>query len=943
MNDSRPDEPPPTGPTAAAGRPLHDRAASGWRRTRAAIYLAFAGIAAGTGWQAWHAEQVGAARAQVSQVARIAGQHRALTQRIGRQAALLALQPDAHGPAAVAMAQELAQSREEALRIVELSKAMVAAAGGPEQVPAALRQAWADWQDVRERLWYRAESLLSHVHDGRLELVPAATAAVQTETDRAAVTAQVLVDEMQGWSGRMMAAAAQSARGGMVLTLGMLLLALAVIAPALRMLQQQARRLAQQAAENERLALVAERTSNIVMITDRERRIVWVNEAFTRVTGYELHEVLGANPGRLLLSDRADAATVARLRATLDDGQGVRVELLNRSRDGRDYWTDTDIQPLRNAAGELTGFITVETDITAQVTQRLRSAALLAAMPTAVVVHGPGGEVVEANRAAQALLGVRAGDPADALLQRGPLHEDLEPMDASELPVPRSLRSGRGERGRLLGLDDGEGGRRWLLANTAPLQDALGHADGVVACYVDMTERRRLLDQLSDSARRDPLTRMPNRTVVLERVQRAIDHRRRHPGYGFAVLFMDVDRFKQVNDTLGHGAGDELLRQVAARLEDSLRPGDAVARVGSELHTAARIGGDEFVIVLEGIHHTDEACRVAERLLQELSRPYQLGPHVVHVSVSIGIVGAEQAGDDAGAVLRDCDTAMYEAKRGGRGRWMVFDASMHERVRAALELEGELRRALKADELHVVYQPVVDLGDRRLAGVEALVRWRHPTQGEIAPGRFIALAEECGLIDAIGEQVLAKACAQFMRWRARWGQRAPALLAVNLSRAQLRQPGLVPEVQAVLQANGMRPEQLQLEVTESFAAQDEQVQATLRALKAAGVRLALDDFGTGYSSLACLHLLPVDTVKVDRSFVAHAREVEYHRVLISATIRMARTLGMTTVAEGIETEDQAALMAELDCDRGQGWLFGRPMPPEALDRWIEAEAQDSLV
>ena len=943
MDAPRPDPTNPITREAAASQPLQAQAASGWRRTRAAIYLAFVGIAAGTGWQAWQAQQMGASRVQVAQVARVAGQHGALTQRIGRQAALLALQPDPQGPVAAALARELAQSREEALRIGELSTAMVAAAGGPEHVDPRLRRAWADWQDVRERLWYRAESLLSHVHEGRTDQVPAAVAAVQDETDRAAAAAQVLVTEMQGWAGRLMAAAAQSARWGVALTLGMLLLALAVITPALRMLQAQARRLAQQAAENERLALVAEHTGNLVIITDRERRLVWANPAFTRITGYELHEVLGTNPGTLLQSELTDPGTVARLRAALDDGQPVRVELLNRSRDGRDYWIDADIQPLRNAAGELTGFIAVETEITAQVTQRLRSAALLAALPTAVVVHGPRGEVVDANRAAQALLGVRQGDAADALLQRGPLHEDLEPMEAPELPVQRSLRSGRGERGQLLGLEDGDGGRRWLLAHTEPLQDALGRADGVVACYVDMTERRRLLDQLSDSARRDPLTRMPNRTVVLERVQRAIEHRRRHPGYGFAVLFMDVDRFKQVNDTLGHGAGDELLRQVAARLEDALRPGDAVARVGSELHTAARIGGDEFVIVLEGIHHIDEACRVAERLLQDLSRPYQLGSSAVHASVSIGIVGAEQAGDDAGAVLRDCDTAMYEAKRAGRGRWMVFDASMHERVRSALELEGELRRALKADELHVVYQPVVGLADRALAGVEALVRWRHPVQGDIAPGRFIALAEECGLIDAIGEQVLAKACAQFARWHARWGERAPSLLAVNLSRAQLKQPGLVPEVQAVLQAHGMRPEQLQLEVTESFAAQDEQVQATLRALKAAGVRLALDDFGTGYSSLACLHLLPVDTVKVDRSFVAHAREVEYHRVLISATIRMARTLGMTTVAEGIETEDQAALMAELDCDRGQGWLFGRPMSAADVDRWIEAQTLDSLV
>jgi EAL domain-containing protein (putative c-di-GMP-specific phosphodiesterase class I) len=346
--------------------------------------------------------------------------------------------------------------------------------------------------------------------------------------------------------------------------------------------------------------------------------------------------------------------------------------------------------------------------------------------------------------------------------------------------------------------------------------------------------------------------------------------------------------------------------------------------------------------VLEGIRHPEDAGLVADRLLHDLSQPYQLGSNAVHVSVSIGIVGAEQADDDAGAVLRDCDTAMYEAKRAGRGRWMLFDLSMHERVRSALEMEGELRRALAEDELYVVYQPVVELADSQMAGVEALVRWQHPQRGEIPPGQFIGLAEECGLIDAIGDVVLQKACAQFARWQRDWGERAPRLLAVNLSRAQLKQPGLVPEVKAVLDANGMRPEQLQLEVTESFAAQDDQVQAMLRALKAAGVRLALDDFGTGYSSLACLHQLPVDTVKIDRSFVSHAREVEYHRVLIQATIRVARTLGMTTVAEGIETQDQAELMASLQCDRGQGWLYGRAMTATELDRWIERESTGTV-
>jgi diguanylate cyclase (GGDEF)-like protein len=387
--------------------------------------------------------------------------------------------------------------------------------------------------------------------------------------------------------------------------------------------------------------------------------------------------------------------------------------------------------------------------------------------------------------------------------------------------------------------------------------------------------------------------------------------------------------------------GDELLRQIAARLETTLRPGDAVARVDSDLQLAARLGGDEFVVVLEGVHDASTVGAVADRLLADLAQPYTVGSQQLQSTASIGIVLWGHAGAladlraDADTVLRDADTAMYEAKRGGRNRYVIFDRSMQERVAHALNVEHELRRALEGDELFVVYQPVVDLASRRLTAVEALVRWRHPRRGLVPPVEFIGIAEECGLIDAVGDFVLRSACAQFAQWQRTLGDAAPPVLAVNLSRAQLRVAGLVPEVKWVLEQHGMQPQQLQLEVTESLAAQDEGVQHTLRELKALGVSLALDDFGTGYSSLACLHQLPVDRVKVDRSFVMHAQTVEYHRVLIEATIRVARTLGMVTVAEGIETEGQAQLMHELQCDYGQGYLFARPLDAQALVAWVQ--------
>jgi PAS domain S-box-containing protein len=500
----------------------------------------------------------------------------------------------------------------------------------------------------------------------------------------------------------------------------------------------------------------------------------------------------------------------------------------------------------------------------------------------------------------------------------------------------------------------------WLDVDLRPVHSSSGALAGFVRVATDATERRSLQEQLrvvlETNARTDALTLLPNRAVVVDRLQRAIAHHQRNPGYGFAVLYMDFDRFKVVNDTQGHGAGDDMLRQIAQRLQTTLRPGDAVVHVqpdssgpSADDSLAARLGGDEFVVVLDGVADPTTVANLADRLLAELSQPFLLGSTPVQSSASIGVVlvgglplhVGQQANDSvaatttaavtAEAVLRDADTAMYEAKRAGRGRWVLFNPSMHERVVRALAMERDLKHALSHNELFVVYQPVVDLATRAMTGVEALVRWRHPTRGLVPPLEFIPVAEESGLIDAVGAVVLRLACTQFVQWRHSLGACAPRLLAVNLSRAQLQRVGLVHEVEQLLASCKMPPEQLQLEVTESLAAQDERVQSSLRGLKNLGVKLALDDFGTGYSSLACLHLLPVDTVKIDRSFVQHAQTVDYHRVLIEATIRVAQTLGMTTVAEGIETEGQAQLMLQLACDRGQGYLFARPLDAAALE------------
>jgi PAS domain S-box-containing protein len=614
--------------------------------------------------------------------------------------------------------------------------------------------------------------------------------------------------------------------------------------------------------------------------------------------------------------------------------------------DGRTRWLAASVTMLRDAAGKVDGSLACFADVTTQHRQ-------LALLEHTIDAAGLGtwewdmrAGVMACNDRLLHALGYRRGEVG------------LTEREWSQLVHPDSRREWH--RALRIHLED--------TRQPCRVELRLRRPDGtwadVVSCgvliertpdgqplrmagiHIDMTEQVQMQAMLRHAARTDGLTQLPNRAAVFDQVQQAVEHAARQPGFGYAVLFMDFDRFKQTNDTLGHAAGDELLRQIAQRLRSALRQGDGVshgsfafddepAASGSVQHTAGRIGGDEFVVLLEGIPGREAACAVARRLLAVLAAPYTIDSHVVHSTASIGIVTSEQAANDAHTVMRDADTAMYEAKRAGRARYVVFHPSMHEKLARSVATEADLRLALQRDELFVVYQPVVDLQRGGRCGVEALVRWRHPQRGLVSPLDFIPVAEESGLIAALGAFVLRTACRQLADWQCRLGPLAPCSVAVNLSAVQLRLPGLAGDVQATLADSGIAPAALQLEVTESLAAQDETARERLREIKALGVRIALDDFGTGYSSLACLHQLPVDTVKIDRSFVSHAEASDYHRVLIEATIRVARTLGMDTVAEGIETTSQAALLQRLDCDRGQGYLWSPPLAADALERWLQ--------
>ena len=461
------------------------------------------------------------------------------------------------------------------------------------------------------------------------------------------------------------------------------------------------------------------------------------------------------------------------------------------------------------------------------------------------------------------------------------------------------------------------------------------------ATFEVQREQEVLSRRLRNAARTDNLTRMPNREAVRD----ALQHLLALPvsDVGFAVLTLNCDRFRQLNDSLGQAVGDHLLMHMADRLRGALRPALGRIEPGTQAgQLAARTGGDEFVVLLDGLRGRADAERIALRLLDALAHPYLVDGHDIVCGASVGLAWSlddpEIALREPDDVLRDAGIAMVEAKRAGGNRHMVFAPSMRERAARRAGIEAELRQALVEEQLFVVYQPVVRLlpcgGVDYAAGVEALVRWRHPVRGIVPPIDFIEVAEECGLIGMLGDFVLERACRDFLDWRARLGERAPGLMAVNLSRAQLAQPGWIDGVRRILRDTGMPPGCLQLEVTESLAAQDQDIQQRLHDLKALGIQLALDDFGTGYSSLSSLHLLPVDTVKIDRSFVCQADTSAHHRVLIEATVKVARSLGMTTVAEGIETQSQLDVVRNHLCDKVQGYFYSRPLPAPELLAWL---------
>jgi diguanylate cyclase (GGDEF)-like protein/PAS domain S-box-containing protein len=559
---------------------------------------------------------------------------------------------------------------------------------------------------------------------------------------------------------------------------------------------------------------------------------------------------------------------------------------------------------------------------------RERAEVTLNSIGDAVVSTDVSGRVTYLNVVAEQL----TGWPRAEALGR-PLEEVFRIIDANTrevIPNPMVLATTTNQIGGLPPsciLIRRDGAESAIEDSCAPIHNRRGDVTGAVMVFHDVSMSRVLTQKLAHLAQYDSLTDLPNRDLLNERITQAIAAaQRRHTA--LAVLYLDLDRFKQINDSLGHAVGDRLLQSVARRLGDCVRASDTVSRVG----------GDEFVILLSEIAHAQDAAICAEKILQAIGTRCMVDEHELHVTVSIGIAVHPEDGADLSALLQNADMAMYEAKAHGRNNYQFFRTELNSKASERQVLENGLRYAIARNELELHYQPIVNLSSGALSGVEALLRWRHLTLGYVPTVEFISVAEESGLIVSIGQWVLREACTQFNAWR-RAGLEIPGL-AVNISAVELRSKGFVAGVAAILAETRVEPHRLTLELTETFIMQDSQAtKLVLNALRSLGVQLALDDFGTGYSSLSYVRRFPIDVLKVDRSFVHGLTSDSDDASVVSAVINMGKSLRMRVVAEGVETREQLALLKQDGCSEAQGNFFSHALQPEAIAQLLHQSVE----
>jgi diguanylate cyclase (GGDEF)-like protein/PAS domain S-box-containing protein len=658
----------------------------------------------------------------------------------------------------------------------------------------------------------------------------------------------------------------------------------------------------------ERFRAIFEGAAVGIAIVDRDGRLAASNPALQEMLGYGADDLDG-----LPLDDLAhpeDQPVGSAAFRDLIEGRLPRWQGESRfvRRDGSVLWGRVSASVMRDADGEPWLGVGMVEDVTPHrqaMEENVRLAAFVRESPNPVVECGPGGQVLFLNPAAEELVAAVGGGELARLL----------PANHAQL-VRTGLATGKAYRA----VEVVVGGRifAWTYHPHPPMRAVHLFAE-------DITGRRAVEEQLRHDALHDALTRLPNRLLFMEHLARSILLARRDESHLFAVLFLDLDRFKVVNDGLGHHVGDDLLVAVAGRLRASVRDTD----------TVARFGGDEFAVLLDAIPDLEFAIRAAERIQAAVSAPVSLSGYEVFTSATIGIALSSTAYGRPEYLLRNADMAMYRAKAAGMGRYEVFDRAMHAVALLRLQTETDLRHAQERGEFRVFYQPIVSLADGRITGMEALVRWLHPERGWVQPPDFVPAAEETGLIFALGGWVLTEACRQLVRWQRELPGGESLTVSVNLSVKQFAQADLVEQVRRALDETGLSPASLRLEVTESIIVENlESAAATLARLKALGLQVYMDDFGTGYSSLSSLHRLPIDALKVDRSFVSRLGTEREASALVRTIATLAHNLDLVLIAEGVETARQLDSLRALKCEYAQGFFFSVPVDGETMGEML---------
>jgi diguanylate cyclase (GGDEF)-like protein/PAS domain S-box-containing protein len=644
-----------------------------------------------------------------------------------------------------------------------------------------------------------------------------------------------------------------------------------------------------------------------VTITDNEQRILYVNPAEAEMHGYRPEELLGRESTIFAPPELWQPMSKAKLRGV----RSWRRDSVNVRKDGSRFPVEILSDVVTDEKGEPAGVVSICQDVTKrkQTEEALRRSEERYALAARGANDGIWDWDLESGRLFfsarwKEMLGCgddEIGDELDDWLGR--VHpEDREHLDEA---LDRHLQTDLGHFESEHRLRHADGSYRLVLCRGLAVRDETGTPLRMAGSITDITDRKA----------HDPLTGLPNRALFLDRLRGALARTQRRPEDLTVVLFLDIDRFKLINDSLGHLVGDQLLVSVARRIEASLRPAD----------TLARLGGDEMTVLLEEIHEIEHALVVANRIHDRLQLPFHVGDRELYVSVSIGISPSVTGLEDPTDLLRSADSAMYEAKAQGRGRTVLFDQEMRRRAASQLQLETDLRQAVQSRQLEVHYQPIVSLTGNRLTGFEALLRWRHPERGLLMPRDFVPTAEDTGLIIALGRWILREACQQLQRWRREFPAAADLQIHVNLSAKQFGSPDLVLHVEHALQTSGLEPRRLTLEVSEAILIADvDMAGETVDRLQEIGVRVCIDDFGTGYSALSYLRTLHVSGLKIDRSFVHQidggGRNVE----LVQAIIRLAQDLQIDVVAEGVETASELEILKNLACSRFQGYWHSRP-------------------